>query len=329
MRALLSPTRPSGIAILLLILLLPTTAPAVQIGSEWAAPDIGNPFAVGDITPDPGLECIARDALGILKLVRLSDGASLASIPQPFNDAGTQYFLRDVDDDGLAEIVCLLATDPSGGAVGCLDWDRDLQSLWPIVADDKLTYAEIDFADLAADAPVAILLHSGRGLFIYSSQTGQQLYDSTLVLGAQWGVAALVVDDFDQDGNEEAFVEFSTGSGPGNSYRIDLIGDTSTPTAITGSSIGGMSLFQNRPNPMSGTTRIEYDLAAEGRVRLRVFDVAGRRVRTLVDGPRPAGRHATQWDGRDEGGVAVASGVYFYELDVEGQRSTRRLVRVR
>jgi hypothetical protein len=70
------------------------------------------------------------------------------------------------------------------------------------------------------------------------------------------------------------------------------------------------------PNPFSKTTAIRYAVPVEGRrVSISLFDLAGRRVRTLVDGPQSAGRHVAQWDGRDEKGLRVASGVYFYRMD--------------
>jgi flagellar hook assembly protein FlgD len=60
-------------------------------------------------------------------------------------------------------------------------------------------------------------------------------------------------------------------------------------------------------------------------VTLSVFDVAGRRVRTLVDGWMRAGPHSSRWDGRDDGGRAVASGVYFARLEA-GRILSRRMV---
>jgi len=74
------------------------------------------------------------------------------------------------------------------------------------------------------------------------------------------------------------------------------------------------SLAQNYPNPFNAATVIEYTLVESSNIRLEVFDILGRRVRTLESGPRAAGRHAITWDGRDGDGQLVASGVYFYRL---------------
>jgi hypothetical protein len=85
-------------------------------------------------------------------------------------------------------------------------------------------------------------------------------------------------------------------------------------------------LHQNVPNPFNPTTTIRFDLAQAGRVELRVFDVAGRLVRTLASGVHEPGRHTMVWNGLDTGGRRVASGVYFYRLDAPEFVATRKLV---
>jgi uncharacterized repeat protein (TIGR01451 family) len=84
------------------------------------------------------------------------------------------------------------------------------------------------------------------------------------------------------------------------------------------------------PSPFSGRTDFAFLVPAPGgRVRLAVFDVAGRRVRVLYDGPAVAGRHALGWDGRDEAGRRLASGVYFARLSLGDEARNRRLVLMR
>ena len=67
-----------------------------------------------------------------------------------------------------------------------------------------------------------------------------------------------------------------------------------------------------------------FELPAAGRARLVLYDVRGRRVRTLVDGARAAGEHVARWDGRDESGAPAAAGVYFLRLETAaGTRGSR------
>jgi len=85
-------------------------------------------------------------------------------------------------------------------------------------------------------------------------------------------------------------------------------------------------LSQNYPNPFNPMTRIEFGLAAPGHITVRIYDAAGRLVRELVDEAGPAARHHAIWDGRDDAGRRVASGVYFYRLDAGSFTKTRKMI---
>ena len=81
-------------------------------------------------------------------------------------------------------------------------------------------------------------------------------------------------------------------------------------------------LLAAMPNPFNPNTTLRWELAEAGRVRLDIFDVRGRRVRKLVDRELPPGPHALGFDGRDDDGVSLASGVYYILLDT-GERQLR------
>ncbi len=83
------------------------------------------------------------------------------------------------------------------------------------------------------------------------------------------------------------------------------------------------------PNPFNPSTTVRFGLPAAAVVRLCIYDLAGRLVRTLVDERLPAGWHRADWDGRYETGQGAVSGVYFCRLEVAGVRETRRLTLVR
>ncbi len=88
-------------------------------------------------------------------------------------------------------------------------------------------------------------------------------------------------------------------------------------------------LFAARPNPFNPVTTLGFSMRNDGVAEMAVFDLTGRRVRTLVDGFIPAGDHETTWDGIDDRGTPVASGVYFYRLRVGDSLETRRMVLVK
>lgn len=85
-------------------------------------------------------------------------------------------------------------------------------------------------------------------------------------------------------------------------------------------------LLQNYPNPFNPQTDIRYQIADIGFINLVVFDVLGRKVRTLVKKSQVAGSYQVTWDGRNDAGVAVSSGIYFYRLQTGEFSRTRRML---
>jgi hypothetical protein len=88
----------------------------------------------------------------------------------------------------------------------------------------------------------------------------------------------------------------------------------------------GVSLSAPAPNPSSGTMRFSVSVAAETRVRVAVYSVSGRLVRTIVSGVLPAGTRSLEWDARDEAGQRVTSGAYYLRLDADGRQQARKLM---
>lgn len=89
------------------------------------------------------------------------------------------------------------------------------------------------------------------------------------------------------------------------------------------------ALLQNRPNPFGENTEIRYHLASPGRVRITVYNVIGQQVRTLVDSEKRTGRYRAVWDGRDNCGRKLGSGVYLCRLDAGGTSLTIRMTLLR
>jgi hypothetical protein len=158
-----------------------------------------------------------------------------------------------------------------------------------------------------------------------------------------WGVRhqfltdyLLSFDDTDQDGGIQAnpthtdmedeawvtaYLEFM-GLEP-------LLGDAVAAPLVSRPAPSGALLLAGRPNPFSSTTSVPFRLREDGRATVEVFDLAGRRVARLADGPRSAGEHAVAWDGRDDSGRPVPAGVYFCRLRAGGIEDARRLVLLR
>ena len=112
--------------------------------------------------------------------------------------------------------------------------------------------------------------------------------------------------------NQDGFLDASTEPGKKYYYRVSILDDgnpvASFETDVT-TPAGGFTLVQNRPNPFNPSTVIDFSLNQRGPVSLLIYDVAGKPVRTLVSGVKTAGQHSKEWDGRDNQGKQVPSGV--------------------
>ncbi len=85
-------------------------------------------------------------------------------------------------------------------------------------------------------------------------------------------------------------------------------------------------LFDNYPNPFNPSTSIRYSVPVQSRIRLRVFDLIGREVASLVDEQQAPGNYAVNWHGTDNAGVPLSTGVYFYRLESAGQQLTKKMI---
>ena len=96
-----------------------------------------------------------------------------------------------------------------------------------------------------------------------------------------------------------------------------LTEESALPTVFT--------LKQNYPNPFNPTTEIRFDLPAQAEIKLNIYNVLGRNVRTLYSGLQHAGSHHVTWDGNDNNGVKLSSGIYLYRLDavIDGKKFTQ------
>ncbi len=115
------------------------------------------------------------------------------------------------------------------------------------------------------------------------------------------------------------------------SRNIDVKGDPNTAVLEEYSDAlpSTFALHQNHPNPFNSGTVIRFALPQTEQVELSVFNLAGQKVATLVEGNRLAGEYAINWDGRDDIGHALATGIYFYRLQTGAQQQTQKLLLLR
>jgi hypothetical protein len=89
---------------------------------------------------------------------------------------------------------------------------------------------------------------------------------------------------------------------------------------------GEFELHQNYPNPFNPGTRIQYTLKKRGHVTLHIYNVLGEKVKTLLDRDQPAGFYQMDWNGKDDNGKDISSGLYFYKLEVSGFSQAKKML---
>ncbi|MCE5270250.1 carboxypeptidase regulatory-like domain-containing protein [bacterium] len=135
-----------------------------------------------------------------------------------------------------------------------------------------------------------------------------------------------VVIDKVEDGNElQVIPDMDITADRALNFRLGegLLDDSET----TGPALPkAFEMSQNYPNPFNPSTTIQYDLPQAGHVQIKVFDIRGRVVATLVNREETAGSHTVQWNGREDSGRALSSGVYFYRMETASFNRTRKMV---
>lgn len=156
---------------------------------------------------------------------------------------------------------------------------------------------------------------------------GQPGYSN--VGGTTWSKATFDLTGIASEGNTLA-IRFDFGSDNSIQYRGWYVDDFTSNGFGTQIPVGvepangrpaRFALEQNYPNPFNPSTAISYELAVPGHVSLKIFDVLGREVATLVNDVQPAGRFETTWDARD-----VASGLYVYRLEAGSFREMKKMI---
>jgi hypothetical protein len=149
-------------------------------------------------------------------------------------------------------------------------------------------------------------------------------------------MATLAADGNSPVGREYSYLDREVLPGRTYFYRL---GDQDDAGQVTwhgpvmalspGKAIENVSLLPARPNPARGPVTISYQLPQEGMVGLEVYDICGRKVRTLENSVKQAGSHSVAWRGDNQDGRLLPAGIYFYRLSAQGRELIQKLILVR
>lgn len=240
----------------------------------------------------------------------------------PFGDfdVGVANFIGPVSDYVLDVQASTTNGDPTAAPLGprTLGPDRlaDVWDLWleadvySFQLDNLAGLVDWSLALHAGDQPYASMFHPMSGGYAWDNGPG--VPENFSIAIAQPGWYGLVVS------------KLLTADAPlEGTYRLRI---GRGGTAVDDVATAPAAIAEVSPNPFNPSTRIAFDLAAAGDVRLEVFDVQGALVRVLAAARFDSGRHEVAWDGRDADGRALPSGVYMARLRAGDVRDLRKLV---
>jgi len=247
--------------------------------------------------------------------------------------------VRDVDRDGAVDIVVFDSgpfPDAYTRGVTCLHNLGNTFEGVPWVPEVRIRVGEMpQFVDLNGDDILDLVVCDtdirGPSVVVSLGQPGaiELIPEGRYPIGGSGG--QVLPGDVDNDGDIDLVVlepaRYDTG---GVHVLLSRLGEQATVVAAEAAQTnpGVAVLRANYPNPFNPETTIPFSVPARLRsARLEIYNALGQRVRTLMDGPVRGGEHQVSWDGLDEKGHPVPSGVYVTRLQADGWSATRKMVK--
>ena len=259
----------------------------------------------------------------------LGDGEGGLTFHTKVNSAGTSWMITtgDVNGDGHVDVVTAdLRYDNARVVLGDGQGNLSEPMAFPV---GELPLA-VDLGDLDGDGDLDLVTSNliGETWTLYenlSETPGEALFGNPRSLPASSAGSCAVFHDRNNDGALDM-----TGIDEDDDLLFLF---TNTPLSTTATETpprpSPLTLLQNYPNPFTDRTTLTFRLDRPAAVRLVIYDVLGRAVRTLLDETRNAGEHTLTWDGKDAAGFNVPDGVYFYRLEAAGTSRTQQLLYVK
>jgi len=321
----------------------------VPLAINWADSlgDVINAYGFydpnGDLDPDP-IQVVGGNVTGVdLKLFKLGPTSAFPLAAVARERAATvandqrliEMLARDDADGGVAEMWLYIFYSPSQDILTYVDIDPINIFLEPEPSDEGGPILVTDFMrqqtpipETVIDSDAAFQIAEANGGSDYRAQFADSLVVPVVVDGGDLDLAFRPVPGsiFWRVIYQPPIAGFEE-----MSVYVDMVtGEVLSPIAVANESVpdapAPFTLHPNFPNPFTTTTAVRFDVAAPTPVRLSVFDLLGREVRTLTNGLMAPGRYEVTWDGTLADGQPAASGVYFYRLEASAFSDTRMMV---
>ena len=234
------------------------------------------------------------------------------------------YSVSDGDDSGWVDYIEFptLAEPPAASAT------IDPASIDDTLAPDDVVMTSVNLgnvgdADLDHSTSVTYQDGPGTGWLSVTPSSGTVAPQGTVRLDIELDATGLAEDGYTAD------IIVATNDPANPTITIPVSMTVTTWVGVDEELPLATVFFGAVPNPFNPTTSLHFSLPRESHVDLKIYDVAGRLVREVVSGSRPAGPNEVRWDGKDSAGQEIASGTYFARLIVDEQIEIKSLTLVR
>jgi hypothetical protein len=263
-------------------------------------------YANSDCNRD-GIQASIADLVYLLAIV--SGDTNLVAPPPPMaenqvlkiDSDSENHFMKMVDNYGRCDIV-LQGTESIGGVYFVLEYDANIVEPLGIRLDSSVAPLQLSCTASEGKLMIAVYDWNSQGSYFSSGR-----------------LLSIMLSGSNGSGDppfEVTKAEFSNNVGQAIDVEYNMVYSGIKPsTANPSKSHISVSCY---PNPFNGTVSVSYSLPSDGEYDLIVYDILGRKVRTLEQGFLPAGPRRVFWEGTDQRGLGVASGMYFVRLQGEG-----------
>ncbi|HMQ67519.1 MAG TPA: FG-GAP-like repeat-containing protein [Ignavibacteria bacterium] len=296
----------------------------------------------GDIDNDGDQDLIFGNETGNRILINNGSGIftdeTIQRLPLPGNEETRKVTLEDIDNDGdldmfFANVQFRPGMNPQNRLLINNDsgyFTDETSARLPL--DNEHTtegvFIDIDFdndpdlitSNVFVNRPVKVFLNNGKGIF-------EERTSSIFPPGVVAEGLGIITDDLNMDGLKDIYVVHRRSAQSLGSDRLLIRKDTATVGigSVNLSLPENPELYQNYPNPFNPVTEVGFGISDPGFVTLKVYDMPGNELVTLLNEPRPAGSYKIKFDGKN-----FSSGIYFYSLSVDGKPvGTKRMVLIK
>lgn len=305
--------------------------------------DVPSGFAIGDFDQDRKTELVFGTALQQLYVIEAEDTNQYSIVWQGLAPTYNAYMVsatNDIDGNGKPEFW-----------IGGQDFNTGISTFWCYEADGDNNYTpvagielrylvtlDVDYiqsSDIDNDDKEELIINLGNYLLILKfngepNQHSYEIYYAKIDELSQPGANFMPVSiaDLNKDGKKDILLPMDKYLNPNTAlFSYLLVQDTVTSVKDNDAQIiNKFDLSQNYPNPFNSSSQIKIISGQRSSIQIVIYNILGKEVKTLLNKELPAGEYTIEWDGKDNEGSSLPSGIYFIQMTAGKYRQTIKTV---